>query len=130
MRDIKFRAWDEKEKQMYYDIQDAYDGANDLPEDSFGLFLGRCNFARSPMSKYIVMQFTGVEDKKGAEIYEGDVVKNERGEAGKVVFAQGRFVSEYLPPHNWDPMEPCDGLLDRQEVIGNIYENSELLGET
>lgn len=74
-----------------------------------------------------IMQFTGLLDKNGKEIYEGDLVKNERGEIGEIVFNNGSFVSRYLPPYDWDALEPCDGLLDRQTVIGNIFENPRLL---
>uniref|UniRef100_A0A6M3JWZ1 Putative YopX protein n=1 Tax=viral metagenome TaxID=1070528 RepID=A0A6M3JWZ1_9ZZZZ len=75
-------------------------------------------------------QFTGILDSKGVPIYEGDVVENERGEKGKIVFWEGAFISAYLPPYNWDAMEPYDGLLSKQTVIGNIYENPELLEAT
>lgn len=74
-----------------------------------------------------VMQYVGVKDLNGKEIYEGDICQNERGEIGIIKFINGGFCSEYIPPHNWDVMEPADGLLHRQTVLGNIYENPELL---
>jgi hypothetical protein len=128
MRPIKFRAWiksgfDDDVKPFMADVAslDYSEFGNSLktPEDDNEW--GEKN--------YIIMQFTGLKDKNGKEIYEGDVVRNERGEIGKIIFSSGAFVSEYLPPYNWDAMEPCDGLLDRQEVIGNIYEHGELLNE-
>ena len=61
---------------------------------------------------------TGVKDINGKEIYEGNRVKNERGEIGTIIFSQGSFVSKYEPSYDWDPMEPVDGLLERQEIIG------------
>ena len=63
---------------------------------------------------------TGVKDINGKEICSGYRVRNERGEIGVIVFSQGSFVSEYEPPYNWDPMEPADGLLDRQEIIEGV----------
>lgn len=118
MREIKFRAWSK--------------------EGGFMLGVGEIDFECKCFRPYhcslnmnfddsILMQFIDCKDKNGKEIYEGDIVKNERNEVGIIVFSQGRFVSEYIPPHDWDPMEPIDGLLEKQEVIGNIHHDPELL---
>ncbi len=67
---------------------------------------------------------TGVKDINGRVICKGHRAKNERGEIGRIVFSRGAFVSEYEPPYNWDPMEPVDGLLERQEIIGEDEQGS------
>ncbi len=78
--------------------------------------------------------YVGIDDKNGKKIWGsfevdgvmsegGDRAKNERGETGIVVFSQGAFVLVYEPPHNWDPMEPIDGLIKRWEVIPKEQEN-------
>jgi hypothetical protein len=72
-------------------------------------------------------QFTGLLDKNGKEIWEEDIVKTINNEIGKVVFSIGAFWAEYVWPHNWDPMAPAELLNANMEVIGNIYENPEIL---
>lgn len=117
MRTIKFRAWDKERGKMI------------TPEELLsgdGLYL---IVAEKFKDSYVPMQFTGLPDKNSKEIYEGDVVRNERGELGEIAFENGGFFARYLPPYDWDPMEHGDGLLDRSEVIGNVYESPELLSD-
>ena len=143
MREIKFRAWSFGLKKMFSAEEMTQDQMALLPDGHFAnihshsVKLSRI-FSHDEM---LPMQFTGLFDKNGKEIYEGDVAKvlwaegTYRGSAyngglnytefGVMKFDDGRF-SFHLK----------DSLLEESsedliiEVIGNIYENPELLTPT
>ena len=129
MRDIKFRIWDGvKNEWLASSSKDA------LPYYGFAL-VGEVMTVQSPPywsldEGNIVEQFTGLKDKNGAEIYEGDVVKVEGdGEIYRVEWIYSGFGLE--PRYN-SPRYPILGnvkLRKKIEVIGNIHENPELLEE-
>ncbi|MED1607774.1 YopX family protein [Cytobacillus kochii] len=121
MREIKFRAWDKSRKEMEY-INNMYwfeeNGVDDINNNVFLDF----------------MQYTGIKDKNGKEIYEGDAVSTDLSRPYLiVVFRNGAFM--YQCHHNnqdyYDHMEPAfsDEVESTKfhEVIGNIYENPELI---
>lgn len=74
----------------------------------------------------IIMQYTGLKDKNNKEIYEGDILLTDFDDKVKVVFDSGCF---FIEGNNLDV--ECCGLWewsgDMSKVIGNIYENPELL---
>jgi uncharacterized phage protein (TIGR01671 family) len=76
----------------------------------------------------ILMQYTGLKDKNGREIYEGDLLQDEGGGIGKVVWWQddSSFSVEYP---DIEIMQLTKDFEEAVEVIGNIYENTELLSK-
>ena len=78
------------------------------------------------MERLELMQFTGLLDKNGVEIYEGDLLKHHSSELlSEVIFNDGTF---WMKNIMWD--NPLGRMNDQLEVIGNIYENPELLTPT
>lgn len=111
MRQIKFRAWDKVEKKMTFPFF-----INDVAHGK-GFFLH--DF--TDIERYEFIQFTGLLDKNGKEIYEGDIVKNTRG--NKPVIRQVIWIN-INHRNGWNIAKGSDF-----EIIGNIYQNPELLGQ-
>jgi uncharacterized phage protein (TIGR01671 family) len=110
MREIKFRAWD---GEYMLGPESIYDfGADYFGPSIGGTYL---TFDDFPDGKLPLMQYTGLKDKNGVEIYEGDIF---RSRSGKV-----KVVEYELPSAAYLSLM---GSLE-YEVIGNIYENKELL---
>lgn len=125
MRTIKFRAWDVNNKEMLdvqeLDYQDSYNGQPMVRTTMYNDYFD--------VEDMILMQYTGLKDITGREIYEGDIVKSffvDTDEAGNEIYKY------YIMEVKYDEVL-CSYKIDKfmnLEVIGNIYENKELLNET
>lgn len=126
MRELKFRAWDKISKKMFPVMMIDFGQSYVMIEEINGLWCER------DFDEIEIMQSTGLFDKNGKEIYEDDIVRITLtdgfryvvGEDGAVKYKLGAFyilngLDEYLI---------SDFHIDDIEVVGNIYENPELLG--
>ena len=118
MREIKFRAWIKEEKKMlpvqnldflceYADVRESY------------------NLYLWDFKEIELMQFTGLQDEKGIDIYEGDILSLPNKDIAVVIWSPPRFILQRyrriyqdLRLEHWSKYN---------KIIGNIYENPELL---
>jgi len=117
MREIKFRAWDKNTKTLIRDVFVLTPGATIIN-------------GRGLAHDCVLMQYTGLKDKNGVEIYEGDILQIVGGTMralATVRFDEGSFLVN-------NPVGGDLTLRDAQliphatiEIIGNIYEHKELL---
>lgn len=144
MREIKFRIWDIDEKKFIVNEIDRL-GCGDTKK----CMSERVDFENNSVEinadeRYIFSEYTGLEDKNGKEIYEGDIIKFEdcsidgtkefynigvierEGKRDELVISQLLFEKTYFTENY---MDFIDQTFEVCEVIGNIYENPELLGE-
>ena len=118
----KFRAWNEELGEMYTISKEKYLGSTGIVDPYVG------------HEKAVWMQLTGLTDKNGKEIYEGDIVHQfpkegygsivMNGKIGVVEFGYGAFHIRNINDHRTNFF-----FYTEQEVIGNIHEHKHLLKE-
>lgn len=132
MRKIKFRAWDKELKSMRYspcpDLLLTMDGELYSEHED--------GEQRNVSDIHILMQHTGLKDKNGKEIYEGDIIKRPSSYSLEVYWMGLAWGVRWKDNGNEEESIICDdgGDLSLQEnalifteIIGNIYENPDLL---
>ena len=123
MREIKFRCWDATDKIMWNPLHlseiikggwelESVNEEHSLPHGDYNAFVNE--------SEVVWMQFTGLHDKNGKEIYEGDIVSTPKGIC-PVTFELGCFYTITTSRYR---LGGWGGII---EVVGNIYETPGLI---
>lgn len=123
MSRLKFRAWYIPSKSFLDESDNTSNFLQVVPCDTTGIFSPMYMTIEAPNIK--LQQYTGLKDKNGVEIYEGDIVEDNANRYKVIYHMDGFYLhSTYSPDDMLLQLRHSNGL---NEVIGNIYENPELI---
>lgn len=122
-REIKFRAWDKEDQVMDWPTEISWDDGGDIQNVDA--------YHKKMTNNFVLEQFTGLKDKNGKDIYEGDIVQygNEEDMKFNVTFKQEIFYacntlgSEFMV----DTFLGSLAIGNRLKIIGNAHKNPELM---
>lgn len=118
-REIKFKVWDPMHQAM--ETLEAYKVV--LSDDLWWVDQHEKRFRNARLQDLVLLQYTGLKDGDGREIYEGDILRAEDGSLSSVEYDPGHFILRHHPNENSDFIASRNTF----KVIGNIYQQPELL---
>lgn len=122
MREIKFKVWD-YQNNRWAKYSDCYDSIG----IEFGIKDYFINIAGEKAVRFAFCQYTGLKDKAGNEIYEGDILENPEKKKGVVVFYDGCFrLQIHKSGTSVHYITMNQGYCENKTIIANSYENPEL----
>lgn len=130
---FKFRLWDKSISQMSYKVCIGFidDGCLTRNWVCADTTCGQVNYTDNKLKDIEIMQCTGLKDKNGKLIYEGDILKNNRtNQKYKIIFIEEAttFMLRNIKTDSLiSTYQMFEDYKKDLEVIGNIYENQELL---
>jgi uncharacterized phage protein (TIGR01671 family) len=117
----EFRAWNPENRRMLYNVA-VQDGKHVTPEQTLGSDYWDAVLVPN---NNIVIQFTGLLDKNGKKIFEGDILKIYFEGNGRSYLKEVKWLNDAINKGRWDALDNC--VYTSCEVVGNIFENPELL---
>lgn len=118
MREIKFRVWDSERNEMYHLLENRFS----FGTSEFDRAVSWEDVFAEQHEELIPLQFTGLKDRNGKEIYEGDILRDEKGKTYKIKWSMNSngFIAQSKETHG--NVYSSYHLAPKTEVIGNIYE--------
>lgn len=120
----KFRVWDKRFSEFVEDFFVSEDGKiyKKTKDTSYGFAI-----SRETSDKIILMQSTGLFDKNGKEIFEGDIIGSKDGLLNGVVLYRSDLAMWTVDLIRYNNFERLCNVASSREIIGNIHENKDIL---